>query len=179
VAAEEDKADGICTRCGLCCNGALFDRVQVSGDAPDRLAKIGFELSHSSAGEAAGEASIPFPCAMLSGTRCTVYADRPIKCAAFRCELLRSYESGAIARDEALDRIATAKSLLARVAATMPAGWTFPQARQHWRGRMANATAGDNLATGEFMMQMSLTNIFLDRYFYSEGKRQLEMQEAR
>lgn len=174
VTKKAVEAGSICTQCGICCTGALFDRAKILDGERDRLTHIGFPYAVDEREDGGSQAYFGFPCQMLSGTCCTIYEDRPTKCAEFRCELLKSYESGAIAREEALNIIVTAKSLLARLAATMPPDWTFPQARHCWRMRLAKASPEDADETPEFMMQMSLTNIFLDRYFYSEKKRQLE-----
>lgn len=169
-----EESEGICTQCGFCCTGQLFDRAEILDDEHPRLVDLGFELGSEARSDGGRQHYIGLPCHMLSGTRCTVYAGRPAGCAAFRCELLRSVESGVTSRDEAVERIATAKTLLARLAATMPADWSFPHARQRWRVRLAKPASDDDEATPAFMLQMSLTNIFLDRYFYSEKKRQLD-----
>lgn len=165
------EPDGICTECGICCTGALFDQARILGHERERLAGLGFTLVEEPGAPAGAEVFFAFPCHALNGTICTVYEDRPTKCAEFRCELLRAYDDGSIGRDDAMERVMTAKSMLARIAGLLPQGWTLPEARRRWRRRMTGSAED---LPGELMMQMSLLNIFFDRYFYKETKRQMD-----
>lgn len=51
------------------------------------------------------------PCAALNDRACTVYGDRPDRCAAFRCLLLEAYEGDELGFDEAQGVVAKAREL--------------------------------------------------------------------
>lgn len=95
----------LCRRCGLCCDGTLFESLPVAADAP---------LPPVLAAFARRFGFIPQPCPCHRGV-CTVYAERPSVCAAFRCEVLKDYEQGKIALAEAEALIAQIRKVHDRV----------------------------------------------------------------
>ena len=98
----------LCTDCGLCCNGALFDRVNLQpGDRPRALAALGLRLKRRS--------FFNQPCTALCGTRCTIYADRPERCRLFECRQYRDVVTGAISADDARARIGEARRQIAGI----------------------------------------------------------------
>ncbi len=104
--------DILCTRCGLCCDGTLFADVELSGQAEaTRLELMGLEIEDHDA--AAGVLSQP--CAALQGTRCGIYAHRPMCCRTFECQLLQDAQDGSITVERATEHIADAKREIQRV----------------------------------------------------------------
>ena len=83
-----DPATELCTRCGLCCNGVLFDVVRLAPPEIERMTRLGLPVLPRTENPAMAQ-----PCAALEGTRCRVYADRPARCGEFRCHLLVKFPS--------------------------------------------------------------------------------------
>jgi hypothetical protein len=96
--ASPSERDGseLCLRCGLCCNGALFSRVDLVQDELPfaRAANLDiFKHCHRPA--------FRQPCAALQGQRCHIYEQRPTICRSYRCKLLTRYLSGRIEPEQA------------------------------------------------------------------------------
>lgn len=98
----------LCADCGLCCDGALFDRVILQpADSPRALAALGLRIKKKS--------FFNQPCTALCGTRCTIYADRPERCRLFECRQYRDVAAGTVTADAARARIGEAKRQIAAV----------------------------------------------------------------
>ena len=101
----------LCTNCGLCCDGTLFQIVRLqAGDAPARLLACGLRLRRKQ-----GEYFMEQPCAALQERRCTAYADRPARCRAFNCRQLTQVQNGLKSGEEALALIHNTHSLVQHV----------------------------------------------------------------
>jgi Fe-S-cluster containining protein len=75
----------LCLACGLCCDGTLFDGVQLeAGEDAKKLKALGLPVSTSR-----GKTPItrfPQPCAALcTDCTCRIYAGRPAQCRVFEC----------------------------------------------------------------------------------------------
>lgn len=101
-----DPATELCTRCGLCCNGVLFDVVRLAPPEIERMTRLGLPVLPRTENPAMAQ-----PCAALEGTRCRVYADRPARCGEFRCHLLAALEADEVSLDEALGVVSLAQEL--------------------------------------------------------------------
>lgn len=107
-------AAGLCADCGLCCNGALFDRVNLQReDRAKALAALGLRIKRGS--------FFNQPCSALCGTRCTIYAERPARCRIFECRQYRGVAAGTITADTASARILETKRQIAAVEALLDA----------------------------------------------------------
>ena len=119
VAGEPSSAmsasGALCTACGACCNGTLFDEVPL---ARDEIA-LGKRLSLPIVA-CGDEASMALPCPRLDVATCTVYADRPSTCRTFRCGLLEDVEAGVAPLDDALVRVEALRAASGRVRALLP-----------------------------------------------------------
>jgi hypothetical protein len=116
VTSESTQAAAarLCADCGLCCNGGLFDRVNLQpADRPRALAALGLRIKKKS--------FFTQPCAALCGTRCTIYADRPARCRLFECRQYRDVAAGTITADAASARILEAKRQVAVVESLLDA----------------------------------------------------------
>jgi hypothetical protein len=92
----------LCLACGLCCDGTLFDNVQLgAGDDAQKLKALGLPVAVTR-----GRTAITFfrqPCSALCADRtCRVYADRPGQCRAFECGVFKDALAGRIAEAAAL-----------------------------------------------------------------------------
>lgn len=106
----------LCTACGACCNGTLFDEVPL--EAAEIPLGVRLSLPIVAAGEAAAMA---LPCPQLREATCSVYAERPSTCRSYRCGLLIAVESEQVPLDEALARVATLRAAARRVRDLLPA----------------------------------------------------------
>jgi uncharacterized protein len=84
----------LCLACGLCCDGTLFDGVQLEpGDDAGRLKSLGLPVKVSR-----GRTPVtrfPQPCAALCADRtCRLYADRPKQCRTFECKVFKETRTG-------------------------------------------------------------------------------------
>jgi len=102
---EADLVSHLCPTCALCCNGVLFNDVQLRvGDDPARLTDRGVPLKkHGSTFR------LQQPCSCLESNRCRVYADRPERCRTFECRLLQRAQSGEVTEAAALKAIQQAR----------------------------------------------------------------------
>lgn len=99
-------AESICVGCGMCCDGTLFGRVDVTdADDLDHLRSVGVQLRARGSGT-----DFEQPCSCSVDGRCTVYDHRPTTCRTYSCLLLQMRVTGDITRSQALDVIARTKA---------------------------------------------------------------------
>lgn len=107
----ESPAARLCAACGMCCNGVLFYSVRLQpSDSARRLEKLGLKIKRRSDG-----LHMLQPCPAHTGSSCRVYESRPERCRLFVCRQVLRVEAGEIPEGKALDNIATALHLTARV----------------------------------------------------------------
>ena len=61
-------------------------------------------------------------------------------CGKYKCQLLEKVEAGTTEFETAIDRVAVAKGLAARVHSVLPAGMTLPEAREQTKGELSPET---------------------------------------
>ena len=106
-----DFVSQLCPKCGLCCNGVLFADVKLcKGDDVQRLAELGLSLEKKGRQQAFAQ-----PCACFDGKLCRVYVERPVRCRAFECGLLKRVQAGELGAGAALKTIAQAKRQVEKV----------------------------------------------------------------
>lgn len=159
--------ESICVRCGLCCDGTLFERAPVAVGEEARMTDSGLELF-----EDEGNTFFRLPCRHLSCARCTIYETRFRICRTFECGLLVRLREGDLTTDEASAKIAEAKRLLAEVADADPQAQAY-SSRKALRARLAE---GLGKSSGEVRVRNSrrLLNIialdtFFDRWFHDRS----------
>lgn len=171
VAKLETDPEPICTQCGLCCDGTMFDIVGVDEEESEALTALGFELEPR-------DDSTVFrqPCHFLSGELCSIYSDRPHTCRRFRCKTLRALETGDLTREDALARIAQVRRLLAEMIPLLRDGETLAQARKRWKAALA-VDGGPRPplsgADAELALKMTVLNLILDRQFRPKDQQQM------
>jgi Fe-S-cluster containining protein len=99
--------EGLCQACGLCCDGSLFTRVPLGVSEVVPAARLAVVTNEH------GGRHVPQRCAALQGTRCQVYAERPLACRRYECLLLGALREGEVSLPEALDVVRRAQSLTA------------------------------------------------------------------
>lgn len=104
--ASANMIDQLCTQCGLCCDGTLFADVELEDESEEAvLESMGLAIDTD------GPPVLLQPCMALDGTRCTVYEHRPGCCRTFECRLLQRVQRRQITPEDALRRVAEARSL--------------------------------------------------------------------
>ena len=107
-APDADVSTRLCTACGLCCDGTLFQIVRVMPeDNPARLLALGLKLRRKN-----GAPYFEQPCSALRDRCCTAYADRPTRCRAFTCRQLAQVQAGLLAEGDALAMIHSTHGLV-------------------------------------------------------------------
>lgn len=99
----------LCLACGLCCDGTLFDGVQLEqGDDAQKLKSLGLPAKTSR-----GRTPVtrfPQPCSALCQDRtCRLYADRPKQCRTFECKVFKDTKAGRIESVAALRLVKKAR----------------------------------------------------------------------
>ena len=93
-----EKLSEICVKCGMCCDGTLFNRATIKNTEDERLAKS-FGLTTFS--DADGKLNFQLPCHLFKGC-CTVYDQaRPNICGSFFCEPLKKAQKDEITFEKA------------------------------------------------------------------------------
>lgn len=127
----------VCLACGLCCSGVLFTEVTLHESEAERLlardatASITVQSSEPAAvaeNDSGKMAGMDQPCGFLSGSRCTVYTDRPAKCRKFNCTLIKKIDKKDISISDALSLVAVAKQHVAQIEAGIPAWMEYSEA---------------------------------------------------
>jgi uncharacterized protein len=109
--SNPETATHLCAACGMCCNGVLFFSVRLQdGDSARELTALGLKIKRRADGQ-----HMLQPCPAHTGSRCTVYDARPIRCRLFACRQLLGVEAGEISENAALEKIAEARRLTDRV----------------------------------------------------------------
>lgn len=113
VAAAASEAAGLCLDCGLCCNGVLFDMVELQpGDLAKALTAKGLKIKK--------KRWFRQPCAALcDGTLCALYLDRPVRCRAFECRTYKAVAASEVSTEQARRRIAEARRQVVEVEACL------------------------------------------------------------
>jgi hypothetical protein len=160
----------LCASCGLCCNGALFGEVPILAGEAAAMRRLGLELTHRDDSEWFAQ-----PCAMLCGTRCSIYDSRPRTCRSYRCRVLAARDRGELGEADARATIDRAKTLIAALEPHLREGQTLAGARVEWAERRATgrslAQDADREARAPFDLAMTALNLFLDRHFRVEHQK--------
>jgi Fe-S-cluster containining protein len=110
-----DSGEQLCLACGLCCDGSLFDHVQLgAGDDAKKLKALGLPVSVARTKTAITH--FRQPCVALCADRsCRVYADRPGQCRSFECGVFKDAQAGRIKSTAALKLVKQARQRVEKV----------------------------------------------------------------
>lgn len=163
----------ICVECGMCCDGTLFLYAHLNTGERGNLPPLIEEKSYSSD----GRDYFRLPCDYFSG-RCTIYSLKKADvCSAFRCMLLKNYETGGISVEDAIKTVHDARAILEEITGqfyriTGYRGKAFFKEMLREMGRMQEKTAGGT-PDPDFELLLARCNILealLIRHFLPEGE---------
>jgi Fe-S-cluster containining protein len=165
--ARDAPIDGssLCTGCALCCQGVIHDFIRIYDEEAIEDLGLAIELHNE-------QRYVPLPCPHVKGTLCSVYERRPKACAGYQCALLRRFLSGEVSREQALERVAEAKRLLAEVREVLLPGQSLQDARRECGGDSAGWSADDSGAPGQAArrrLRVMALNRFLDQHFRNDA----------
>jgi uncharacterized protein len=103
---------GLCTQCGLCCDGSLFADVELAKSEAAALEVLGLEVEDA---EDDVRELLLQPCGALKRKRCSIYFHRPECCRTFECRLLQQVKRGEISIDRAKEVVTKALSQIGAV----------------------------------------------------------------
>jgi Fe-S-cluster containining protein len=179
--ASGNIAETLCLACGLCCDGTLFRDVELQADdatARQAMAALGDTAPPGSRRLPRGKSKWPQPCAALcADLRCQIYADRPSRCRAFDCAMLKSALSGAcevpaalrIIREtrQAADQVRRLLRALGDQAENLPLSRRFRLMRRHCdAGGLADMDESAAEDYAELTLAVHRLQLLLQREFY-------------
>lgn len=101
----------LCSACGMCCDGTLFDLVKIqSTDSVKTLKLHGLRIK-----EKRGETFFDQPCPTHEAGCCSIYQDRPQRCRLFNCQQLQRVESGEIDEVQAHEKIQETRDRIEKI----------------------------------------------------------------
>jgi uncharacterized protein len=159
---ESPESSDLCTGCGMCCSGVIYDRLPLDYEEVGPAIALGLPVE-----DVGGGPTLKYPCPRLDGAKCTIYADRPSGCRTFRCVTLQELDRGEIALDGALERVRDAQERWRGLGDELD-GETIPQLR--WR-RAELAEAGTALPPGKLRDALNHLDEMLDRHFRKPDQR--------
>lgn len=175
-----DPEQSLCVQCGLCCDGTIFEWAQVF--AEDDLAQLetnGFILL-----TAAEKTSFALPCHHQQDRVCTVYQQwRPQVCRTFRCRLLRRFEAGELAWEEARARIERTVALVERIQAQLPAQHnherkSLKQRMTAWQQAQTEAGVDVQRTFAPLLLDFASLQRLLDLHFRIKAEKIKPRQES-
>ena len=114
----QESLSEICVKCGMCCDGTLFNRAKIKDAEDERLAK---SLGFTTFSDADDKFSFQLPCHLFKGC-CTVYDQvRPNICGSFFCEPLKKAQKDEITFEKAeklIDTILELRNEIMEIAST-------------------------------------------------------------
>ncbi|MCX6858207.1 MAG: YkgJ family cysteine cluster protein [Verrucomicrobia bacterium] len=106
---DAEAASRLCTACGMCCSGVLFEIVKLQPEDSIRdLEKLGMQINRKKT-----EPYFKQPCRFLDDCTCKIYEQRPTRCRRFSCFQLELLAAGEIDEAAALAKIQEARSKVA------------------------------------------------------------------
>jgi len=120
VRAAPDGSE-ICLRCGLCCDGTLFNRATMEAGEHEFVESLGLVVE----AKPDGGFGFQLPCHHLVDGACSKYSERrPETCGDYRCDLLNAYVAGTMGLDDVLPVVQLVRSLVRELEVEMgiPAG---------------------------------------------------------
>jgi uncharacterized protein len=127
----------LCLRCGLCCDGSLFDHVALT--EAEAQALIERDVAVGLKGDS--RYVIEQRCSALEGTCCKAYEARPHGCRVYECLLATSLKTNEVSFDEAAQIVDEALDRIRALDAVLPNGEgapTSPVRRVLWADAPGN-----------------------------------------
>ena len=163
------QSTDLCTTCGLCCRGVLFDWVPVKRDEEEDLRRLGLPIEERAEGVRFSQ-----PCSQFCEGLCRIYRDRPLSCRHFRCETLLRLDRGELDMGEAVEIVIRAKRMIDSLQPViemefdaLPVGRAWSTAFERWQA--ASRSGDEERLDAKLVLELAVLNRFLDRYFRPEG----------
>lgn len=118
---EINNANRLCSACGMCCDGTLFQSATVGPSDEALVAATGLTVNNNQ-----GELSFAQPCKFYCQSQCSIYLKRPPVCINYRCRLLKKLDRGEMELDAALAKVKMVRALQAGLADILPDAGTKP-----------------------------------------------------
>jgi hypothetical protein len=158
MAEPKNEVSALCMDCGLCCNGAIYDRAPLKPDEADDARATGFDVFELEDGP-----SFHLPCRHLCGAACTIYEQpRPHVCGDYFCRLAERLGAGEIDLAEARGRVAGAHQVIDQLQPHLREGEHLTAARTRWKSLRPGTMRPDE---ARFAMLMGALNRQIDRFF--------------
>lgn len=172
---SSSDATDLCTSCGLCCGGAVFDTVPVQRAEVDDLIALGLEPYE----DPPGQPRLDLPCRHLRGAMCGIYEQRPSGCRAFRCKLLQGLDDGSHTLSSAKAIVEEAKERIDRAVPLMNGSPVKPH---QWRVLLNQWQEGSPAgrateAEAKTVLALTLLNRFFDTHFRDSGQQVVKPKE--
>ncbi len=156
-----DGESALCTRCGLCCDGTLFNAVKVGPKEIAPLEQLGMVIDQSTAPQ------FSQPCVYNVDRCCAIYANRPATCRNFACALLKGVRAGTFSLPAAEAVVDYALALRAKAMATASspgsiANWLVAVADTAW---LEIADPAQKRVAAQHRLDLVVLGKFLDRHF--------------
>lgn len=104
--SERDRElEILCTSCGFCCDGTLFQRALLRPEELEPARRAGLRVIQDRGFEQ--------PCPKLVDRACGIYADRPSVCRSFECKLLVRHREEGGPLEQRLASVERVRQLLA------------------------------------------------------------------
>jgi Fe-S-cluster containining protein len=107
----------LCARCGLCCDGSLFNTVGVDDDEAASMVESGLSLEPFDEPDGSTRVYFRQPCIHYHEQCCTIYERRPRVCERYTCRLLDGYRDGTKTAEECLKVVAEMRGILTELVA--------------------------------------------------------------
>ncbi len=171
------SGEQLCLSCGLCCDGTLFDNVQLGpGDDAKKLKALGLPVTDTRTKPPIS--LFAQPCAALCADRtCGRYADRPGQCRSFECAVFKDAEAGRIEFGAALRLVKQARKRaenirrLLRELGDMDEHRSLSDRFRHTQRRLESGVT--NPAAGETFADLSVAvhefNLLKHAKFYTQA----------
>ena len=155
----------MCTSCGLCCDGGLFDSVKLDDEDRERLDANGIE--------ALGRR--PHPCPHYGAPLCAIYPVRPWRCGEYRCEVLEALVECRIDFPAARALVDQALAMRAEAAEATEPGLTIVALAQQVRSEAPGSRAAGRL---QAMARSAAYRMFVERHFLGPKSRWMTGEDA-
>jgi hypothetical protein len=153
-------ATSLCFGCGMCCDGSLFECLELEPDERLRFPVRSLVVLD-------GNVVAPLPCTQHRDRRCVIYEHRPSRCRAFRCKLYEEVNDGVRTKAEAVLEIEQTRRLLNTIETEL--GWrpgSFSTSRfRKWAAEFEGGEAAARRAYPKAFLDYGRSRLLMTRHF--------------
>jgi len=157
-----ETLQGLCLGCGLCCNGTVFECVQVDPEEQRPFESV--QLIR-----VADKVAVPLPCQKYLERRCSIYEQRPRRCKKFTCKLYDEVASGSLTSSGARARIEQIRELSGTIEQLLDwAPGSFSTTRfRSWAAAYAGGESAARKAFPQAFLKYGALRLLMERHFIS------------